>query len=76
MKRYANLSGDSGVVAYALGSDSIRVRFRDGWTYEYTSASAGRAHVEAMKALAVAGRGLSTYITRHVRTAYASRSED
>ena len=76
MKRYANLSGHSGVVAYASGPESIRIRFTDGATYEYTYGSAGRDHIETMKKLAVAGRGLSTYISRHVRTAYASRTED
>lgn len=76
MKRYRNLSGHSGVVAYAIDEEAIRVKFRDGATYEYTHASAGPAHVEAMKKLAVAGRGLSSYISRHVGTAYASRTED
>lgn len=30
----------------------------------------GKIHVEAMKKLARAGKGLSSYITRHVRDAY------
>ena len=73
MRRYANLSGTSGVVAYETGPDFIDVRFREGGTYRYTHASAGPVHVEQMKKLAVAGRGLGTYISRHVREAYASR---
>lgn len=73
MQRYANLSGNSGVVAYETGPDWIEVRFQDGWVYRYTHASAGAADVEAMKKLAVAGRGLSAYIARHARMAYASR---
>lgn len=73
MRRYANLSGNSGVVAYAIGKDFIEVKFADGWIYRYTHASAGPVHVEAMKKLALAGRGLSTYIVRHVRKSYASK---
>jgi hypothetical protein len=73
MKHYANLSGDSGVRAYRNGPGSITVEFQDGATYLYTYASAGRTHVEAMKQLAMRGQGLSTYIARHVREAYASR---
>ncbi len=71
MKRYRNLSGKSGVVAYALAEDAIRVRFAGSdRVYEYSHASAGRAHVAEMKRLAAAGRGLSTYISRHVADRY------
>lgn len=73
MHRYRNLSGHSGVVAYEIGRDFIAVRFAGGDTYRYTHAKPGRTQVEAMKALALAGRGLSTYISRHVREAYESR---
>lgn len=65
MKHYRNLSGHSGVIAYEIGADVIAVKFRDGGAYWYTHASAGPVHVEAMKQLAVAGRGLSTYIARN-----------
>lgn len=75
MRRYRNLSGDSGVVAYEIGQDWIKVKFVDGGIYLYTYDSAGAIRVEAMKGLAIAGRGLSTYISRHVGKAYAYRSE-
>ena len=74
MHPYGNLSGNSGVVAYAIGSDFIEVKFADGVSYIYTHASAGRHNVERMKALARSGRGLSTFIVHNVRKAYASRS--
>ena len=48
MERYRNLSGDSGVEAYALGVGCIAVRFRSGVTYWYTDASAGADHVAEM----------------------------
>lgn len=73
LRRYRNLSGNSGVVAYEVGPDWIAVRFRNGETYRYTHASAGRLHVEEMKKLAHAGAGLSAYISRHVHEAYESR---
>ena len=73
VKRYRNLSRDSGVVAYELAPGSIVVQFRDGWKYEYSDQSAGAAAVETMHKLAVAGRGLSTFISTHVRKAYARK---
>jgi hypothetical protein len=71
MERYQNLSGDSGVQSYECGPDSIKVRFRDGPTYVYDDVRPGSQHVGRMKELARAGRGLSTYISQHIRTDYA-----
>lgn len=65
MKRYANRSGNSGVLAYELRADAIRVKFRNGEVYVYTRASAGAQAVVAMSALAEAGQGLSTFISRY-----------
>lgn len=73
MERYKNTSGNSGVVAYEIGRDSIAVEFEDGVTYLYTYKSAGRSNIERMKALAATGSGLSTFIVRHVRKAYAAK---
>ena len=33
MERYQNLGGNSGVVAYEIGQDFIRVQFSDGSIY-------------------------------------------
>ena len=70
MERYLNLSGDSGVTNYEVGTDFIHVRFRGGTTYRYSHLRTGQYHVNRMKALAVAGRGLGTYISQHVRDQY------
>jgi hypothetical protein len=71
MKRYRNVAGDSGVVAYAITPTSIRVKFLGSdRIYEYSHKSAGKAHVERMKRLAETGRGLSTYISQHVADDY------
>jgi hypothetical protein len=65
MQPYLNLSGNSGVVEYQNRPDSIIVRFRKGELHVYTFERVGRHHVEQMKLLAVAGKGLSTYISQH-----------
>lgn len=52
MKRYKNLSGDTGIEAYETGPDFIRIRFEDGGVYLYTNASTGQDNVAEMKALA------------------------
>jgi hypothetical protein len=74
MRPYGNLSGDSGVLAYELGPTFIRVQFRSGAPYVYTYESVGRENVERMKELAVAGRGLGTFISQQpeVRFGYVS----
>jgi hypothetical protein len=73
MRPYRNLSGHSGVTAYEIGRDSITLCFVDGATYRYTVRSAGAAHIAAMKTLAAAGRGLSTFVSQHVRDRYERR---
>ncbi len=70
---YANLSGDSGVRAYRIRAASIEVQFVDGRVYVYDAARPGPRHVNAMKTLARTGRGLSTYISRHIRENYAAK---
>jgi hypothetical protein len=75
MKKYLDISGNSGVSAYESGHDCIMVKFRDsGKVYRYSYRSAGKRAVDKMKALAVTGKGLSTYITRYVREKYESVS--
>ena len=73
MEKYANLSGDSGVVLYEIGSDSIRVQFSDGARYLYSYTSAGAANIEQMKLLAKRGRGLNAFIRTTVRKKYARK---
>ena len=73
MKRYKNLSGDSGVLAYEIGKDYIKVEFRDGDVYLYNYFRPGRDKVERMKELAEEGRDLSAFISRYVRERYAEK---
>lgn len=64
MQTYGNLAGNSGVRAFEVLRDGIRVRFANGATYLYDHRVPGREHVDEMKRLAVKGRGLSTYIAQ------------
>lgn len=70
MQPYGDVGGDSGIVAYESGPDFIRVEFGDGGVYVYTHRSAGTHHLERMKVLAAAGRGLNTYLNKHVHKKY------
>jgi hypothetical protein len=75
MERYRNIDGDSGVIAYELGTDYIRVQFSDNSVYLYTDASAGSGNIEMMKKLAAAGDGLNAFINKHVRKRYAKKEQ-
>jgi hypothetical protein len=75
MQWYKNLSGDSGVEGFETRKDSIKIRFRGGAVYLYTYKSAGKNKIEKMKRLALAGKGLSTYISTHVKNDYATKLE-
>jgi hypothetical protein len=71
MERYRNSGGDSGVSAYELGSDYIRVKFSgNSRIYTYSYRKAGRSLVEQMKGLAQGGSGLNSYINKHVKFLY------
>jgi hypothetical protein len=73
LRRYKNLHRDSGVTAYEIGEDSIKVEFEDQSLYLYTHDATGVANVEKMKQLALSGQGLSTFISQRVKNRYASR---
>lgn len=70
MHPYQNQHGNSGVIGYEIGENAIRVWFRDRDDYLYTYKSAGRKNIEMMKALAISGHGLATYINQHVAEKY------
>jgi hypothetical protein len=74
MVRYKNLDGNSGVLAYELGEDYIIVQFTGGVVYLYNNKVTGKHNIERMKALAIRGRGLSTYISTIVKDRYALKS--
>jgi hypothetical protein len=73
MVRYKNLSGDSKVVKYEIVKDSMKIRFSDSSVYIYTNQSADPGNISKMKALAVAGKGLGTFIDANVKDRFARK---
>ena len=73
MHRYRNTSGESGVVAYDIDKDSITIQFSGGDRYLYTERSAGAENIARMQELAREGRGLSTFVSQHIRSRYAKK---
>lgn len=73
MTPYKDLSANSGVVAFEIQREAIAVEFRSGGIYLYDYDTTGREQVEEMKVLALEGRGLATYINRHVRERFARK---
>ena len=66
MQKYANYHGDSGVVEFNITNNAISINFKHGKkTYVYSNSVTGKPHVDTMKALAVSGRGLSTYVAKN-----------
>lgn len=70
MEIYSNRNGHSGVSAYEIGTNYIRVRFSTGSIYQYSYRKAGQYHVENMKRLAIQGFGLNSYINNNVKFKY------
>ena len=73
MKRYKNITGQSGVTAYNISPTGIDIEFNLDAVYRYTYASAGKAIIEKMKRLALNGEGLSTYISQHVKDKFETQ---
>ena len=70
MKPYKNSGGKSAVTMYELAQDLIKVRFANQSVYRYSNQSAGSANVRQMKTLAVAGKGLGTFIEANVKNLF------
>lgn len=70
MEKYLNRSGDSGVTHFQIEAEKIIVQYVGGRKYSYSYRKAGSHHVDRMKVLAIGGKGLSTYISQHIRKLY------
>jgi hypothetical protein len=68
--RYKNLSGDSKVAKFELKKDAVTIRFADHTVYRYTNQSADPANISKMKTLALAGKGLGTFIDANVKSRF------
>ena len=75
MTPYKNLSKESGVLAYEILPEGIRVQFVGKDIYYYSHTAPGAEHVEKMKELAEKGRGLATYISQHIRANFDHKEE-
>lgn len=73
MVKYSDLSGNSGVEAYDIGNNYIKIRFKAGDVYLYSYAKPGKRHVEEMKHLATIGKGLATYISRNIKNRFEAK---
>jgi len=73
MQKYSGQLRRGGAVAFEIGAEWIDVEFTSGWIYRFTYNRPGALRVERMKELALSGRGLSTFISRHVKNRYESR---
>jgi hypothetical protein len=66
MKKYISKSGkQSGVTAYQIGADNIIIQFNHDTVYKYSYSSCGKQTTDALKELALASKGLGTYISQH-----------
>jgi hypothetical protein len=66
MRPYRNLNDNSSVLAFEIGSDSIKVMFSHG-IYTYSYDSTGQENIERMKTLALNGKGLNTFIDEYIK---------
>jgi len=72
---YKNVHGNSGVKSYYLGDDYILIEFNDAY-YLYSFDSAGYEAVVEMKRKAKKGKGLSGFISKHIRERYEKMYKD
>lgn len=71
---YKAQNPNAGIVNYEITHAAIILEFSDHkYRYLYNEQAPGPAHVEAMKRLALVGKGLTTYVNQHVREHYASK---
>jgi len=71
IEHYKNLRGDSSVVAYELGQGEITVQW---WlVVPLHKQRTGSANISEMQRLALAGRGLNSFIDRFVPKSYAQK---
>lgn len=75
MTPYKNLSGRSGVELYEILPESIKIKFKKmNFVYTYDYSKPGRQAVDKMKEFAIAGKELSTYVTKEIKDSYASKT--
>ena len=73
MQTYANLNGKSGIKKYSITPTAVKIKFiKNSGVYVYNYDKPGKGHVERIKTLALAGKGLSKYINQSIKRNYYS----
>jgi len=72
-ERYKNASGKSTVATYQLMKDAVTIGFASHEKYIYSNQSAGSENVTKMKVLALAGKGLGTFIENNLKEKFARK---
>ena len=67
MTPYRNTNGNSGITHYAIGDAHIDIQFQNGGIYRYEETNIGRLNFLNMKAAAIIGNGLNSFINHFVR---------
>ena len=72
MRPYGDHNGTSGITGYAIGEYEdgngwMEIEYRNGGIYRYNECNVGAINFAVMKALAIVGSGLNSYINEHVR---------
>ena len=71
---YKSQNPDAGVRTVEILEDAIILEFADRkHRYLYNTERPGPEHVNNMKRLALAGKGLTTYVNQHVHENYAAK---
>lgn len=71
---YKSPNPNSGITTYEIRDDAIILEFKTGkYRYVYDAAKPGPEHVTAMAKLAAEGKGLTTYVSRHIQENYARK---
>jgi len=72
-EKYQNLSGKSTVASYKILKDSVTIGFTSHAKYIYSNQSAGSQNVSKMKVLALAGKGLGTFIENNLKDKFSRK---
>ena len=69
MRPYGDYNGISGITGFAIDPDDnyMEIEYASGGVYTYSKANVGEVNFAVMKALAISGSGLNSYINKNVR---------
>lgn len=65
-QNYKNVGGKSPILKFELEKDAVNLRYASA-AFRYTNQSAGPANIAKMKTLALAGKGLDTFVQANLK---------